>query len=147
MLTEIVVPITPVPASRPRVKRNGTVYYSKRYTQFRKDMERFWKMHNSKIFAKSIPLAVDISLEIPLPKSIRSVNRGKISGTPHIGSTDIDNIFKGILDSMNGIIFEDDASVWKLSGTKRWTSAQNGKITIKIENYYGSILPGDTGAD
>lgn len=47
---------------------------------------------------------------------------------------DVDNVCKAILDSMNGIIYEDDQNVWKLSIERR-QKIKGGGCQVTIQPY------------
>ena len=49
---------------------------------------------------------------------------------------DIDNCCKAILDSMNGIMFDDDQQVWKLT-VERGEKIKGGGCQVTVESYTG----------
>ena len=119
-ISKIVVPVEPVPASRPRVSKWGT-YYGKRYTKFRKD---------AKIALEAMdldePLSGQLSVHLEFyckrPKTTkRDTPRG-----------DVDNYMKGILDSANGILWLDDEQIVKCSGKKVYEDEHGPRIIITI---------------
>ena len=101
----IFFPILPVPASRPRVTR-WTVYYGKRYTEFRKTAETLLQaVEWPRVFPLGGLLAVSVTFSVPHPKKTKRVApRG-----------DVDNYFK-TLDSLNKYVWmDDDQIVWTLT--------------------------------
>lgn len=44
---------------------------------------------------------------------------------------DVDNFNKLILDSMSGIVYEDDGQIWKMTVSK-WHDKQNPRIEVEI---------------
>lgn len=47
---------------------------------------------------------------------------------------DVDNCLKAILDSMNGIMYDDDQQVWKLS-VERGEKIKGGGCQVSIKSY------------
>ena len=69
------------------------------------------------------PVSVAISFGIPMPKSWSKRKRAAHDATPHTSKPDVDNLVKGVLDAVTGIIFTDDAQVYSLTAVKWWTSS------------------------
>ena len=46
---------------------------------------------------------------------------------------DLDNFLKLILDSMNGVLFYDDAQITTINMQKRWSPTGEGYIVIRLE--------------
>ncbi len=120
LISKVVLPVAPVPASRPRVTRWGT-YYGKRYTQFRKDAaDAFDQMDLWEPILGEI--AVHIEFFVKRPKTTKRTSpRG-----------DIDNYTKAILDSANGRVFNDDDQITKLTAKKYWDDGEGPRISITI---------------
>ena len=119
-ISKHVVPVEPVPASRPRVSKWG-VYYGKRYTQFRTEAE-------SALEALDLgsPIVGQISVHLEFyckrPKTTkRDTPRG-----------DIDNYCKAILDSCNGRLFGDDDQITKMTARKSWEDEHGPRIIITV---------------
>lgn len=62
---------------------------------------------------------------IAMPKSWSKSKKKNMNGEPHQSTPDIDNLEKGILDSL----FVDDKKVHKVMASKVW--GYNGKVLIK----------------
>lgn len=104
----------PVPASRPRVRRYGGVYYGKRYTEWREFAERYLPR-----VEKTYEGMIHVEMEIVCspPKTVkRSHPRG-----------DIDNYIKAMLDAMTGTkdnpkgYWLDDDQIVSMYAMKRFT--------------------------
>lgn len=74
-------------------------------------------------------ISVSINIEITRPKS---VTRDYPSVKP-----DLDNYAKAILDSLNGIIWHDDAQICSLQITKSYNLKPT--ITVEIEHHKGEL--------
>ena len=119
-ISKIVLPVEPVPASRPRVSKWGT-YYGKRYTQFRKDAKAALDE-----LSLGDPLTGLLSVHLEFYcKRPKTTKRDRPRG-------DVDNYCKGILDSCNGVVFEDDDQIIKLSAKKFYEDKDGPRIIITI---------------
>ena len=106
---EILLPISPVPASRPRVTRWGT-YYTKTYKE--------WMAAAHDAIAQNTRDPLDGNLEVHIdlcihkPKTTKRLNpRG-----------DIDNYIKAVLDAITKRAYwHDDDQIVLLSAIKRWS--------------------------
>lgn len=81
------------------------------------------------------PLTVQIDARFTLPAS-KHRKRVPVEGSPHVGKPDVDNVCKAVLDSLNGVLWGDDASVCSLHATK-YTLPQGaaGYVGIQVERY------------
>lgn len=122
------ITIRPVPASRPRVGKNGT-YYTKTYSNFRKEMSKYleqFKENKEYSINENCLFSVEFEFICPSPKK-------KTIKTPR---GDLDNFMKGPLDCItyNCIVWKDDTQVSEITATKRFTEAnESNKIKIKIK--------------
>jgi Holliday junction resolvase RusA-like endonuclease len=62
---------------------------------------------------------------VMMPKSWSKKKKTQLVGTPMQSKADIDNIVKGVMDS----ILQKDETVWKICASKRWAYA--GQIIVK----------------
>jgi Holliday junction resolvase RusA-like endonuclease len=110
--------VNPVPAARPRVTRWST-FYPKKYTQFKSDMEMavgntYFIPFKSNIYAK-------LDFFVKIPKSWSKKKKKSKSGKFCDNNADIDNYCKAILDSLNGIYYEDDRQIVMLRARIYWS--------------------------
>jgi len=118
--------IEPVPASRPRVTRWGA-YYGKKYTKFKKDMEELvGGMEKTEGLLK-----VDLVFWVPMAKSWSKKKKAEYDGQWCDSNSDIDNLQKAVLDSMNGYAYDDDRQIVDIHAVKKW--AVDGKIEVRID--------------
>lgn len=80
------------------------------------------------------PLELRIRAEHASPKSDRARIGWKLS------RPDLDNCCKAVTDSMNGIVFIDDAQICRLSAEKAW--APEDKIIVKVSRLDGTPTSG-----
>jgi len=127
----LVLPLNPVPASRPRLARNNRVFYAKTYNTFRKQA------------AHAVPVAISeqglegCPLEGPLSVDLRFFARRPKKTILQYPKWDTDNAVKAALDALNGQLFEDDQQVVQLTATKSWAEPeQDGWIEVRVEPYW-----------
>ncbi len=106
---EVVLPLPPVPASRPRVGRWG-VYYGKSYAQ--------WKLEADKLLK-------DIDMELvegPLQVEVEQVCKRPKTTKRTYPTGDVDNHAKGPLDAITRAPsgWNDDDQIVELKVTKRY---------------------------
>lgn len=113
----------PSPASRPKVSRYGT-YYGKNYTKFRRQAE----IEIPKVIKNHTPYSLDTPLIVIAtsyvnqpPTSERDWPRG-----------DVDNYAKAILDSCNGVVWEDDDSILLLVTSKAWSEQERVELDVRV---------------
>lgn len=110
-ITNLFIPVKPVPASRPRVTRFGT-YFTKTYTDFRNECYTFLKPLAKKYPATYSSYIIEIEFICRRPKN---------PSNPYpLG--DLDNFEKGILDCLvkTELFLKDDIQIIKLIATKRY---------------------------
>ncbi len=115
-----VLPVCPVPASRPRVTRRGHVYYGKNYTQFRKDAKEY--IDNYK-FNEHLPVFGLISLKVvffcPKPKTSKR----------HTPRGDIDN-YQKTLDVFNDVLWIDDDQIIHVDARKVYSDTPRIELEV-----------------
>lgn len=107
------IPLEPVPASRPRVTRNGVVYYPKRYARFRRDAMAllpayiYYECKHKSPFLGHIEITVGFYVRRPKTTKL------------DYPKPDYDNYLKA-LDVMNGIVWGDDCQIIVAHCRKAW---------------------------
>lgn len=108
------LPLVPVPASRPRVTRNGGCYHLPRYAKFL----TAGKTAIRSVASEPTDAAVVVHIDnvMPCPKATRRSYPGG----------DVDNLAKGTLDIMTTVkkFFADDSQVVGLSVWKRYAEPE-----------------------
>lgn len=77
-----------------------------------------------------------IEIYIAMPKSWSNRLKTTMNGTSHTNKPDIDNIIKAILDSLNGLAYNDDKNICSIHVTKKWDF--ENRIDVSI-NYLDKI--------
>lgn len=65
---------------------------------------------------------------LEIPKSYSKAKRTLLTGQPHLGLIDGDNILKALQDSL----FKQDKYIWKFSGEKRWDDGLGARIEVEL---------------
>lgn len=116
-------PIEPTPKGRPRFTRFGKPYTPKKTQDYEKQIaDYFREQPQSFTFWKDIPVAVNLVFGMPIPKSAsKSRKEAMAEGTiKHTKRGDVDNLAKAVLDALNGLAWEDDSQIVRLSITKEY---------------------------
>ena len=116
----IVINTRPIPASRPRVTRNGT-YTPAKYANYKKALKMLFKQFD-KVKAP-IALEINVSLYFVSPKSIKYRKFPMPVG-------DVDNFLKAILDAGNETLWDDDQQIVKATVSKQY--ADRDEIIIEL---------------
>jgi len=98
-------------------------------TSCRGKFPRVYISSKGKKFKEALGLIAKSKIKSPLKADIRLKIEYHITGK--VGK-DIDNILKAILDSLNGIVYEDDKQITELS-VKKIRQSKANKIIIKAE--------------
>ena len=133
---EFTVPGDPRGKGRPRFSRVGK--FTKTYTDA-KTKEYEDKVANAASLAMypheplTTPLAVWIDISVPIPASYSKKRKEAcLSGVEMpCKKPDIDNIAKGILDAMNGIVYADDVQVIRLTLQKHYSTEPGVYIIVR----------------
>lgn len=110
--------INPCPAARPRVTR-WSVFYPKKYTQFREDMEL--AVGDVQFTPFDIPIYARLDFFVQIPKSWSKKKKAENEGKFCTNNSDIDNYCKAILDSLNGVYYQDDRQIVMIRARKYWS--------------------------
>ena len=117
---EIIIGARAIPTPRPRVTSRGITYYPKRYSDYLRRMRLEIKKHN-------IPkIGMDKMVTLYAHFVFKRAKGSKIQ----IPVGDIDNLSKGLMDSMD-VIFDNDRCVCSLIASKSF--AYNDAIIILME--------------
>lgn len=114
---DFTIPGKPVPAARPRVTRNGT-YNPQRYKDW---------LASAKTYARQAWLGL-------APRGGKVEVTAVFTGAH--GSADIDNLIKGVLDALTGIIIFDDRQVWKLEAFRETVAESDEGVVGTLVNVW-----------
>ena len=123
--------IDPVPASRARVSKYGT-YYLPTYRKFKAEMQEIVAKNRGSFTKMEGPLMVTVLCFVRKPKSTdRSYPRG-----------DVDNYAKAVLDSLNGVMWEDDDQIMQLAVFKEFCEDdKDPRVYVEVEPVIKALTP------
>lgn len=120
---EVVLPLAPVPAARPRVGRWGT-YYPKTYAKWRETVKRLVEGMSFRTPPTTRALFVSVFMVCARPKTTKRLwPRG-----------DVDNFVKAACDALNKAAYGDDDQIVRLYAEKRYVrpdEAPHTRVTTK----------------
>lgn len=123
---------TPVPQSRPKFARigNHVTAYDPAKSKNYKQLVRFWATQQLKKIDGFKPLenalCVEVTFYLPIPiswskKRRLEASQGIIRPISKKGG-DIDNLYKGVTDALNGLLWVDDDIITDAQIRKRYTA-------------------------
>lgn len=131
------VEIVPVPCSRPKVTKRGTVYYPKRYTMYKGVLSALLKAcyvntHNKESPIEG-PVSIDYLFVLPRPKYMKKGYSTELC--LHAKRPDLDNLLKGVNDALEwGGVLKNDSQITDSSSRKRYAEIDGIpriEVTIK----------------
>ena len=127
---------------RPRFRRLGkyTMTYTPKETvdYENKVKESFLRDVGNHFNQLNGPIIADINCYCPIPKSISKKKKLEMENSPCLVKPDLDNIEKSILDPLNKIAYGDDDQVFKIDGSKFYSS--NPRVDVTIKEYEKKII-------
>lgn len=131
----IIIKGAPVPKGRPRFARRGK--FVSTYTPA-KTVEHETMVRNEGIKSMNgasptdAPVRVNVDCFMPIPKSTSKINREMmLEGVMrHTKKPDIDNLAKGYLDALNGVVWLDDSQIVRLVVTKEYSDQPRCEIMV-----------------
>lgn len=123
---KIVIPGQPIPKGRPRFAR-GRVYTPQRTKDYEERIAWYWKQSEHRTCLKSC--TVEVHAYFKIPKTWSKAKKLQALKGEVWNNVDCDNILK-ILDSLNGLAFEDDRQIVKATVEKSYS--EEPRLEIKI---------------
>lgn len=112
--------------ARPRVTRYGA-YTPKRSRDYEK------LIADSYVAAGGFKFEGEIEMEIQVFRALPKNTPKKVLWKPDTVRPDIDNIAKSVLDALNGVAYDDDLQVTKLTVTKHPRGHNEEFISVEIK--------------
>lgn len=117
-----------MPLARPRIGKFGG------YNPTAKKIDGarlYLKSAYSPVPLSSIAIRLHLIFTMPMPKSWSKHVRQEADGTPHIGRPDLDNLVKFTCDVGNGVLWDDDCTIYIINASKRWGVTGSTDIAIQ----------------
>ena len=129
------IDIKPKPAPRPRVTRWGT-YNDPKYTAYKGVISGIARAEVKRLLVGAVKL--NLIFEFKIPKSWTKKKRNQAHLEIPVG--DCDNLGKGVMDALEGIVFKNDRQVKELSIKKFYGDRDMVFINISQIKAKGSLL-------
>ena len=131
---ELVLAGDPVGKGRPRFsKATGHVYTPEKSARFEERLawaaQSVWQ--SKPLMDGQIIMFINAYFSIPVSKPKDWKIKAMAGIIRPVKKPDIDNIIKAFLDSMNGIIYDDDTQVVSLHSTKRYGTIGMVEVLVK----------------
>lgn len=123
----LTVPGTPIPKARPRVVRNGgrVMTFTPTSTRQWEETIRWCAMQNPPERMLTGPLAATLTFYLPRPKSVPK-KRLYPETKP-----DWDNLGKAVTDALEGLVFENDSRLVRVTVIKAYGDPPRAEIEIE----------------
>ena len=122
----IIIPTEPTAQKRPRFYKRKVIDLQAKEKKCLKIIVRAqWKNPPLKG-----PVEIEAVFYMPIPESWSKKKKKEAVGEPHCCKPDGDNLLKKVLDLMNGIVYNDDCQVYKMTGIKIYDN--NPRTEIKV---------------
>ena len=122
--------ITPVPQGRPRfVKRGNFVqaYDPKTSKEFKEKLKELALQQSPALSERALEVSIVFYMSIPKSKP----KKWRESPPAHVVKGDIDNVIKGTLDALTGILWKDDSQICMLSAHKVYSNSPRIEMVIR----------------
>jgi Holliday junction resolvase RusA-like endonuclease len=117
-MIKINIPVEPMGAVRMTQKGKFKNLRAQRYLSYKSHLQWQAKQQGKGKFFPSGPLEVFIWFTMPIPDSYSKKKKSALIGEYHAKKTDTDNLVKGVFDSLNKILWQDDNQVSKVTAIK-----------------------------
>jgi Holliday junction resolvase RusA-like endonuclease len=127
------IPVSPVPAGRPRFTRNGHAYDPPKSRRFKHDVQLYVKRMYREQPIADVPISVTVNFYRPIQKSISKkehTRREKHTSLP-LCKPDIDNYIKSTFDALNGVLWTDDNLICHIESYKFYDVEPHIEIKVK----------------
>lgn len=135
---KITIPVEPISQLRPRATSRGghaRVYDPPKVREYKESVKSYLQKFPLKKF-ENTELDVKLKFYLPIQKSISKKERElRLSHKKRPDKKpDIDNLQKSILDSLNGIVWDDDAKITHIEAWKFYSEDPRTEIEIEERN-------------
>lgn len=130
------VPGVPVPKGRPRFAKRGnfvTTYTPEKTASYENLVKvlAMQEMRGAKPIEGAVSVVIDISICPPASWSKKKQAQALNDLIRPTGKPDLDNVAKGILDAMNGVVYLDDKQVFELTARKYYCETACAMVRVE----------------
>lgn len=131
-LVEFIIAGDPVPKGRPRISGGRAVTPD----ETRKAEADFIVAAKQALRGAEhlLPLAgaVDLEVVFTLVPTAKKPKPEQAAGRWHTQTPDVDNLLKLVCDALNGLVWNDDAQVARVTVSKRWGTAASTAVKVGL---------------
>lgn len=131
------VPGAPMGKQRPRHNRYTNATYTPEKTRIREEEIAIYyrKKYGGSKFPNESYLSLSVMAYMPIPKSASKAVKAKMRSYAIMPTVkpDCDNILKLVADALNGIAYDDDKQIVKMTVTKAYSETPRTEIHIAKE--------------
>ena len=113
---KLFIPIQPMGAVRTTQRQKFVDERAKKYLEYKRHIAWLTRQH-IKTPTKN-PILVEVTFYMPIPKSWSQKKKDHSNGAIHKSKPDIDNLIKGLFDSLNKVAWADDNQVYEVHSKK-----------------------------
>ncbi|MCI5685338.1 MAG: RusA family crossover junction endodeoxyribonuclease [Enterococcus gallinarum] len=132
---KIIIPIAPIPQSRPRFTKHRKTPYEETAMKSYKNAVKYHAMATKPMLIEKGPVMIDVCFFIYPPAYISKVKKNRTlldNETMYCDKKpDIDNYFKAVADAVNGILYKDDGQI--AVNVSRKVYSLNPRTEIEIQ--------------
>lgn len=128
-MIKLFIPIIPMGAVRTTQRQKWVDERAKRYITYKQQIALFIKQQIKTTSEK--PIEATVTFYMPIPNSWSQKKKERMNGSVHISKPDVDNLIKGVFDSLNKIVWKDDNQVYEVHSKKVYSF--NPGIEINIQ--------------
>ena len=137
-MISFVVPGVPVGKGRPRFAKRGnfvSTYTPERTASYENLVKvlAMQEMSGNQRVSTPVNVLIDIAVRPPVSWSKKKREQALNGETYPTGKPDIDNVAKGILDAMNGVVYLDDKQVVSLMVRKFYRDSDYAFVRVELE--------------
>lgn len=132
--TEIFFPFEPIPKGRPKFTRMGHAYTPEKTRDYEELIREYYRLHTEDFYEDAIQ--IKLTFLMPIPKSTTKRVCRLIEAGVHkfTKKPDIDNLMKAVLDALNGVAFDDDSLITKITADKKYGTDKVGTLMVITED-------------
>lgn len=122
---------TPIPKARPRMTRSGTVYTTQRTREYEARGREIAALAMRGTDPIDGPIELWVSITVGMSAKIGRKQRERKIGMPVTSRPDLDNYVKSAMDIGNGIVFRDDAQVYRIGASKLYGDKPGMVVSVR----------------
>lgn len=128
-MQHFVVDIKPMGAVRMTQRGKWTNPQAQKYLAYKSEIQRQIRLQEPELINQAC--VVSINFWVPMPESWSEKKKIASKGKPVTVKPDIDNLIKGLFDSLNGLVWTDDNAVVSCNALKIYST--KGKVEFIVE--------------